>query len=66
MKITEAIDRLSEIKTKFGDLPIVGGYLADDTPPREICVVNEGGLEIFPSNPNGVGQRNAAGVFISL
>lgn len=66
MKISHVISRLEEIKTKFGDLPIVGGYLDDDGGLDHILVVNVEGMEIFPKDPNGVKDKgNIEGVFLT-
>lgn len=66
MKISAVIKALNEIKAEFGDLPIVGGYLSDDSPPRKFIVVESDGMEIFPHNPNGLDLKKVkvAGIFI--
>ncbi|UGY23803.1 hypothetical protein HU675_0038630 [Bradyrhizobium septentrionale] len=47
MKLSKAIEQLQAIQARFGDLDIVGGFLQDDTPLGNICVVNSEGMEIF-------------------
>ena len=66
MKISETIIKLKEIQTRFGDISIIGGYMADDTVLRNICVVDVNGMEVFPSDPNGVaGNNDIEGVFLT-
>lgn len=40
MKISDMILKLNDIRDKFGDLPMGGGYLAEDTPPRRLIVLD--------------------------
>lgn len=66
MKISETIRRLNEIKKKFGDLTIIGGYLTDDSGLSIVCVVDTEGCEIFPNDPNGIkGVHDIEGVFLT-
>jgi hypothetical protein len=65
VKASKAIHQLQKIVAKFGDLDIVGGFLQDETPLANIMVVNKEGMEIFPNDPNGVGQANVEGVFLT-
>lgn len=65
MKTSDALHRLQNILDKYGDLDIVGGFLSDETPPRDIIVVNKEGMEIYPNDPNGVGQADVEGVYIT-
>lgn len=67
MKISKAIETLEKIKAKYGDLTIIGGYLLDDTPLREISVLETEGGEIWPRNINGVDLKKAKvdGVFLT-
>lgn len=58
MKISEAIKKLTQIKEHHGDLEILGGYLSDDRPPRDIYVINMNG-EVWLTNKGDI-----AGVFI--
>jgi len=64
MRISETIHALMVIQQKFGDLEIVGGYLNDDSGLRSVSVVNNNGMEIYPHDPNGVGQSDIEGVFL--
>lgn len=65
MKAFEAADRLQAIARKFGDLPVVGGSMTDDTPLTRISVVDSEGMEVYPRDPNGVAGRNpVAGIFL--
>lgn len=58
MKISEAIKKLTQIKEQHGDLKIIGGYLSDDRPPRDIMVLNSKG-EVW-----SLDKGDVAGVFI--
>lgn len=62
MKISKAIETLKAIKAEFGDLEIIGGYMNDETPLREIAVVNKDGNEIWPERYSK--NDKAAGVFL--
>lgn len=66
MQIAEAIRQLQEIQKKYGNIPIVGGYLTDDRALSKICVINEEGVEVFPRSHERPGeQRKIDGVFLS-
>lgn len=55
MLISEAIQALAGILVTHGDLPIVGGFLEDDTPPVRFTVLDKDGAEIrTDSKPDGV------------
>ena len=41
MKLSELIEKAEEIEERHGDLPVVGGYLTDDTPPRRLITINK-------------------------
>jgi hypothetical protein len=43
MRIGDMINRLEKLRSKYGDLKIVGGYLSDDFPPTEVIVLNTDG-----------------------
>ena len=58
MTITEMINRLEAIKAAHGDLSIVGGYLSDDIPPKDVVIINEHGCDIKDEG------GDIAGVFI--
>lgn len=63
MKISEAMKQLTAIKEKYGDLEIVGGYITDDTPLREIITVDRDGMSI--SNFDNNASKLPIGVFLS-
>lgn len=64
MKISEVIRQLEDIKSRFGDLKIVGGAMSEDHPPRGISVVDTEGHEVYPRDPNGIkGKYAVDGVF---
>lgn len=64
MKISEAVKQLEAIRLKFGDISITGGSMHDDKPLGSICVTDTKGMEVYPSDPNGVaGQNKIDGVF---
>lgn len=66
MKISQAIQLLSVIQTRFGDIAITGGYLNDHTPLADIIVTDKEGLEIWPRNPNGLKEpHDVDGVFLT-
>lgn len=58
MKISDMILKLNEIRDRYGDLPIVGGYMRDDEPPTKLTVIDEEGCDVELYN------RQAVGVFI--
>lgn len=63
MNITETINRLTEIKERFGNLKIVGGYLTDDSGLDDILVVDSDGHEIYPENHGN--KSYIEGVFLT-
>lgn len=67
MKISEVIKTLEEIKAKFGDIDVTGGYMQDDRPLDNISVTEEEGMEIWPENPNNLDltKIKVDGVFFS-
>lgn len=62
MKISEAIKKLEELKGRFGDLEIGGGYVHDDTPLRKITVTDADGVEVI--GPLTDGRPKPLGVFM--
>lgn len=46
MLISEAIQALANILAEHGDLPIVGGFLDDETPPMKFTVLDKNSIEI--------------------
>ena len=65
MKISEAIRKLQEIQSRYGDLTIAGGNLTDDIALRRIAVADAEGREIYPRDPNGArGKSPIQGVFL--
>lgn len=66
MLISEAIQQLKAIQAKFGDIAITGGYMSDDRPLEHIIVTDVEGMEVYPSDPNGVAGKNAIdGVYLT-
>lgn len=64
MKISKVIETLQQIKTKFGDISVTGGYMGDDTPLSKISVTDVEGMEVWPRDPNAVAGKYAIdGVF---
>ena len=58
MKISELISRLTEIQQAEGDLPVLGGYLSDDSGLHAVHVLDKDGQEL------GWGRSEvAAGVY---
>lgn len=45
MKASDLIERLKNIVEKYGDLPICGGYMSDDTPLEKVILIDELGLD---------------------
>ncbi len=45
MTARELINTLQRLVSKFGNLPICGGTLHDDTPPLRVIVIDAGGCE---------------------
>lgn len=67
MTVTEAIKRLQEIHDRYGDLKIVGGYIADDRPLSEIIVIDKAGCEVGSVSkqvPEDSDRRKIEGVFL--
>lgn len=64
MKLSEAIKTFEDIMEIYGDISITGGYMADDTPLREIIVTDDHGMEIYPSYVS-TGTYSIGGVFLS-
>lgn len=58
MRIDDMISELKTIKTVHGNIPIVGGYMSDDIPPRRVIILNKNDGEWSP------GDGKATGVFI--
>jgi hypothetical protein len=54
MQASKLIIVLQKIIEKHGDLAIVGGQLHDDTPLREVKIIDSAGREIWPHNVNGI------------
>lgn len=56
MKTSKAIEILQSILEKYGDLPIVGGFMCDDTPPTEMSVIGDDGccVDDTGEEPTGV------------
>lgn len=57
MRISEAMKQLKHLKERYGDLPIEGGFIHDDTPPTKFTTIDERGCET-----DQIGE--AVGVFI--
>jgi hypothetical protein len=45
MDIDKMIAELQAIRKEHGNLPILGGYLHDDTVPSKISVLNDNGCD---------------------
>lgn len=58
MKISEFIRKLQAMQEKFGDKPIVGGFISQDEPPRRITAVDSKSREAYS-------KIDCAGFFIS-
>lgn len=56
MKISQAIKTLTEIQTKYGDISITGGCMLDDQPLTSITVTDVNGMEVWPTDPNNLGD----------
>lgn len=54
MKISKAIEILTEIQVKYGDIDITGGYMTDDVPLSTITVTDTKGYQIWPTDPFGL------------
>lgn len=65
MKISQALEALTQIKDKYGDISITGGCMMDDVPLSNILVTDAKGCEVWPNDPNNVaGKRPINGVFL--
>lgn len=68
MKISEAIKTLTDVLAKYGDIRITGGNMTDDINLVSITVTDKSGMECWPNDPNGIGERKPEeidGVFLS-
>ena len=45
MKVSVMINHLKRLQDKYGDLPIVGGYINDDSPPNDVFAIDEDGCK---------------------
>lgn len=61
MKARQFMKRLQDLVARYGDLPIVGGYLSDDTPPADIIALGNDDCAVV--DVNGV-PGDAVGFFI--
>lgn len=59
MKASRLIAELQQMLATYGDLEIVGGYLADDRGPERVIPVTDDGTEAVPTDP-----RPATGLFL--
>ena len=57
MKASDFIKKLESAIEKFGDLPITGGSILDETVPERICALDADGIEVYD-------KRGAASFFI--
>ena len=57
MKISELTNELHTIQAKYGDLPILGGYIGDDSGMSEVVVLDKDGCDVVESG------KDAEGVF---
>ncbi|GAB2209161.1 hypothetical protein ROS1_59810 [Roseibium sp. ROS1] len=65
MKISRAVQILLKIHEEFGDIDIVGGYLTDNSPLRNITVINTDGVELWPKDTSAyAGPAEVDGVFL--
>lgn len=55
MKITELMQALQSVKKLHGNLPVVGGILHDDTPLKNVIVVDAEGRDVEDYNSKAVG-----------
>lgn len=55
MKASRLIVELEIIMRKYGDIPIVGGYLMDDSRLRLVTLVDKDGLDAELENTRPVG-----------
>lgn len=67
MKASLLIIELAKVIDKYGDLEIIGGQLHDDTPLREVSVLEKEGGEIWPNNVNGMEEKDIVvdGIWLS-
>jgi hypothetical protein len=64
MKISALIAKLNAISAIYGDISVTGGSMSDDTPLSDVSVTDTGGMEVWPTDPNGARGQNAIdGVF---
>lgn len=64
MKISEVMTTLAQIKEKYGDIEVTGGAMSDDVALSQITVTDSEGMEVWPTDPNGVAGKNKIdGVF---
>lgn len=47
MRASEAIKQLQALIDQHGDLPIVGGYLSEDTPLGKIIALDDEGCDVY-------------------
>ncbi|CTQ47688.1 MULTISPECIES: hypothetical protein [Roseibium] len=65
MKISTAIARLEAVQRLYGDIEIIGGYLTDNSPLRNITVINTDGVELWPKETGAyAGSSPVDGVFL--
>jgi len=55
MKISNMITRLQAIQNKHGDLPILGGYVNDDSGVTRAIVIDNEGCDVENNNTASVG-----------
>lgn len=55
MKITDLLIKLQAVKKLHGNLPIVGGTLMDDTPLKEVVVVDSEGRDADEYKTKAIG-----------
>ncbi|CTQ47562.1 hypothetical protein [Roseibium aggregatum] len=65
MKISTAIARLEAVQRLYGDIEIIGGYLTDNSPLRNITVINTDRVELWPKDTSAyAGPAEVDGVFL--
>jgi len=64
MKIQELQQKLQSIYEKYGDLPIVGGYMHDDEPLDHVTLVDEEGCNAEEIKGNDKEPTTPVGVFL--
>lgn len=57
MKISALITVLLKAKEHYGDIKVVGDLMDDEV--TKVLVIDDHGMEIWPSDPNGVRGVNA-------